>query len=97
MSGPLQGPCGNQLKSILTVTSWAQHRKNYSDTATLYIATNRQHLSDFAAPDVNAMLHGNTEDLTDVIKVAVGENNTNVWIVIKAEWMGNSFRISTPS
>lgn len=90
MSGPLQGPCGNQLKSLLIVTRWAQHRKNSSDTAILYLATNRWHLSDFAAPDVNSMLHGNTEDL---VEVAAGENNTNLWIVIKAEWVGNSFRI----
>jgi hypothetical protein len=43
------------------------------------------------------MSHGNTEDLVEVTTVAVGGNNMNVWIVIKAEWMGNSFRISTPS
>jgi len=97
MSGPLQGPCGNQLKSLLIITSWAQHRKNFRETATLYLATNCLHLSDFAAPDVNSMSHGNTEDLVEVITVAVGGNNMNVWIVIKTEWMGNSFRISTPS
>jgi len=97
MSGTLQGPCGNQLKSLLIITSWAEHRKNFSATATLYLATNCQNLSDFATPDVNSMSQGNTEDLVEVITVPVGGNNMNVWIVIKAEWMGNSFRISTPS
>jgi len=97
MSGPLQRPCGNHLKSLLIITRWALHCKTFSETATLYLVTNRQHLSDFAAPDENSMLHGNTEDLVEVITVAVGENNANVWIVIKANWMGNSFRISKPS
>jgi len=97
MSGPLQRRCGNRLKSLLIITSWAQHRKKFSEAATLYLITNRQHSNDFAVPDENSMLHRNTEDLVEVITVAVGENNTNVWIVIKAEWMGNSFRISTPS
>lgn len=97
MSCSLQGPCSNQRKCLLIIRSWAQHSKNFSETATLYLATNGQHLSDFAAPDVNSMLHGNTEDLVEVITVAVGENNATIWTVIKAGWMGNSFRVSTPS
>jgi len=84
MSGPLQRPCGNNLKSFLIITRWALHCKNVSGTATLYLTTNRQHLSEFAAPDENSTLRGNTEDLVEVITVAVGENNTNVWIEIKA-------------